>query len=208
MAKEKVREYKLSDIKDRGWTDTMVKKLLPEPRLQTNPVYKTAPPMKLWKAELIEAVEQTDEFKELFAKAEKRRASSDKAFDTKYDDLMKIVEKKIKNIKIRKIDDSDLIEYALNMKDEEFRRRNIDYAGLSREDIDEHIDRWVVNVIRHELSNYDRELETMKGKVGISDAYYKYRNAVLDEIAKIYPKYAEECERLKDSEDEIDMFMR
>ena len=42
--------YRNSELKQRGWTDGLIKKFLPKPdETKTNPVIKSAAPMKLYK---------------------------------------------------------------------------------------------------------------------------------------------------------------
>ena len=58
MAKQPQEErICLSTLKSRGWTDSLIKKHLPEPMLVTNPHYTRAPEMKLWYLSEIERIE-------------------------------------------------------------------------------------------------------------------------------------------------------
>lgn len=42
--------YRNSELKQRGWTDGLIKKFLPKPdETKTNPIVKSAAPMKLYK---------------------------------------------------------------------------------------------------------------------------------------------------------------
>ena len=46
------------------------------------------------------------------------------------------------------------------------------------------------NYIRHELTNYDEILESIKGKVGISEGYIKLKeNVLMKKIQEVYPSY-------------------
>lgn len=60
---------------------------------------------------------------------------------------------------------------------------------------EETLKRWVVNYIRHKLVTYDSTLYDNKGKVGKDEAYPVFKKAVLDRIATLYPKYADECQK-------------
>ena len=55
------------------------------------------------------------------------------------------------------------------------------------------VKRWIVNYIRHKLTNYDENLYNLSGRVGCHKAYSEYRKAVLTKIASFYPKYSQEC---------------
>jgi hypothetical protein len=59
-----VREYiALSEIKERGWTDGLVRKLLGEPdRLAANPHYSAAPKMRLYRISKVEAAESHPDY--------------------------------------------------------------------------------------------------------------------------------------------------
>jgi len=62
---------------------------------------------------------------------------------------------------------------------------------------EETMQRWIVNYIRHQLTYYDGVLRGFKGNAGIDEASSRFKNALLDQIAKYYPAYKEECERQK-----------
>lgn len=68
---------------DLGFTKSMIKTLLPEPTLKTNPIYKCAAPMRLHRVADVNAAMETEAYKVMIAKADARRASALKAVDTK-----------------------------------------------------------------------------------------------------------------------------
>jgi hypothetical protein len=74
-----------------------------------------------------------------------------------------------------------------------FERGDFD-IGLSKID-DETKARWAVNYVRHKLTNYDEELYSIKGKVGIRSAYVTYKKAVLRKIAQVYPELQIACQK-------------
>jgi len=55
--------------------------------------------------------------------------------------------------------------------------------------------RITVNHLRHNLSDYDRRLDDLFGKVGKSEAYIILNRKIYTSIADTYPDLAEECER-------------
>ena len=59
------------------------------------------------------------------------------------------------------------------------------------------ITRWMVNYIRHELTDYNLEVEVadMQNTVGRLDAFLAYEEAVYSNIASVYPELKDECER-------------
>ena len=56
-----------------GWTPSLIKKFLPEPKEVKNPHYSSAAPMKLWVKPDVLAIMDTEEFKAAFSKIEKGR---------------------------------------------------------------------------------------------------------------------------------------
>lgn len=62
---------------------------------------------------------------------------------------------------------------------------------------EETMQRWIVNYIRHQLTLYDGVLRGFKGNAGTDEASSRFKNALLDQIAKYYPAYKDECERQK-----------
>ncbi len=71
-------------LKERGWTEAMIRDLLGKPdALRDNPYYKSADPMRLWRLQRVEAVEATPEFAQRQARAAGQRAAAAKAVQTK-----------------------------------------------------------------------------------------------------------------------------
>ena len=189
-------------IKEFGWSDALAKKYLPEPKLVDNPHYKCVAPMKLYELEVVQRVSSTEPVKTLLAelaeKRVKRTESSKKAIATKKANLAKEVDEKIKLIKVKLINDDDLRGRTISAKNEwnSWNDYRGDFIPVRQKDVDEFtMRRWVVNFIRHNLTEYDEDLFDIKGKTGIHEEYYRYRDAVLDKIAEVYPKYADECFR-------------
>ena len=194
IRKDKGQKMSQSDLISCGWTKKMIQDLLPEPEEKKNPVFRRASPMKLWNVEDIENVMVTEAFKEAEIIANKRKASAVKAIEKRYNDLMQIIDDKIEEIHVRKLDDDTLRKNTLISKQNHFADRYELYGGFEMPD-ESTMNRWVVNYIRHELTTYDYELYTIAGKVGVHDGYIKYKKAVLYKIAELYPNYSDECER-------------
>lgn len=71
-------------LKERGWTDAMIRDLLGEPDLLAdNPHYKSAAPWRLWRLQRAEVAEATPEFAQRKERAERQRAAAAKAVETK-----------------------------------------------------------------------------------------------------------------------------
>ena len=71
-------------LKDRGWTDTMIRDLLGDPDLTVdNPHYKSAAPMRLWRLQRAETAEASPEFTQRKERAARQCASAARGVQTK-----------------------------------------------------------------------------------------------------------------------------
>jgi hypothetical protein len=71
-------------LKERGWTESMVRDLLGEPDLHAdNPHYRSAAAMRLWRLQRAEAIEATPEFSGRKERAERQCAAAAKAAGTR-----------------------------------------------------------------------------------------------------------------------------
>lgn len=210
-----------SAILEMGWTKSMITKLLPEPSLKSNPYYKSAAKMKLWKKQDVLDVIETENFKIELEKANKRKLSSKKAQETKRNNLTKRMKRIAECISVLIIPQDELEKKALEHQEARIYERisnEVEYLERhcdSLESFDEYeqkieemenfrmyrpsdeetMKRWIVNYIRHNLIEYDQNLRMLKGKVGKDEAYIDFKLAVLEKIAESYPYYADECNR-------------
>lgn len=115
-----------------------------------------------------------------------RKLAGEKAVETKRDNLLKKIEEM--NIYVEEMEESDLEEEAI-LHVNYFREGK----GKKRNDflyIDEDTrKRWICNYIRHELTNYDSEIEALVGKTGKNEAYKRLRERIKEAILKVYPFY-------------------
>lgn len=190
-----------STVLKMGFTKGMILKLLPAPKEVPNPWYKSAAPMKLWMEKEVIAAMESEEFRQLRDKSARRRDSAQKAVAVKRDKTIDMIKDCTEGIRVTLIDEEQLIKRTLQAKREWYNyqaaiRDNCDYFDIYEVDA-ETLQRWVVNYIRHNLVKYDPVVDSLIGKVGKQEAYYYFKNKVLDEISKVYPKYAEECKRQK-----------
>ena len=59
------------------------------------------------------------------------------------------------------------------------------------------LDRMMVNTIRHSYTNYEDNLKVIHKLKSVHNAYYRYKNSVLNSIAEKYPFLEEECNNQK-----------
>lgn len=220
MSKEaKAEMITQSTILDMGWTKSMIVKLLPEPILKPNPHYRCAAPMKLWiKQDVLNEME-TEDFKKELEKANRRKASSQKSKNTKTINLKGKMQQIADSITVTVLPTEKLEEETLKSQESRICEQlflRAEYLGRHYEDnyeeyqqcLDEMenfkihrpndgetMQRWIVNYIRHNLVDYDRKLDLLKGKTGKDEAYCLFKEEILKKIADAYPCYAEECNR-------------
>lgn len=191
---DKEKYYCKSDlITYRGWTKSMIKKLLGKPDTEkANPKYRCATPMQLYKASRVEKIEMSDEFKSLQEKAKKRREISRRTVKMKYDETINHV----RNIKIiiPKYSESELLKRACNHYNayhemQYMMRLNCDYeyqeATLNSNKT--FLYRIATNYLRHQCTKYEDELERLFGKIGKENAYHILKQRINDAIFKAYP---------------------
>lgn len=205
----------LTSVKDMGFTKKLIDDLLPEPILKTNPHYKKAAPMKLWKEEDILKAMESEQFKLSLAGREKRKSAAKKGLVTKKQNLIELAREMAELISVDVINDDELVKRTLSAKSEWYQEQrdrywSLDYHNpeweymwyydvegeiyLNKSTIDKStLDRWIVNYIRHNLTIYDAKLRRFSRKYGKEEAYEIFKKCVLGKIAEVYPKYADEC---------------
>jgi hypothetical protein len=166
--------YRSSELKQRGWTEGLIKKFLPKPdETKTNPVIKSAAPMKLYKIKRVERIEKSEKFIKAMESIAKRKAAARKAVETK---TAKTIEwaNSIK-INVPSIDKDKLLRKAIY----HYNQYHDTYIGSIDEDFANRIS---TNYIRHECTNYDRVLDSLYGMVGRDKAYDIIKGKVNQEI--------------------------
>lgn len=155
--------YRSSELKQRGWTDGLIKKFLPKPdETKTNPVIKSAAPMKLYKIKRVERIEKSEKFIKEMENISRRKIAARKAVETK---TAKTVEwaNSVK-INVPTLNRDKLLKKAI------YHYKQFHDTCVGSID-DEFAARISTNYIRHECTNYDMVLGALDGKVGRSKAY-------------------------------------
>lgn len=196
MNETKTEMITQTTVLEMGFSKSMIAKLLPPPTEKPNPYYRNSAPMKLWsKADVLQVME-TDEYKNMLEKVNKRKQSAKRAAETKKDNLVKTISDYADHISIKVLKDEVLIQRTISAKKDWNYCTGHFYDDWEFQSInDETLSRWVVNYIRHNLVEYDRTLYGLRGKTGKSEAYVTFKRAILSKIALAYPKYSDECVR-------------
>jgi len=179
-----------SALKERGWTDSLIKKFLGEPdEKRENPHYRSAAPMRMYNPDRVQSVEATDDFLEAYAKAIARSKTGKIIAERKATEL---VEKaKLLTIAVTRLPIDQLRQEAIKSYNDSHW-----YSACATEDSNlSFLARIMVNYIRHSLTEYDRNLEELAGKIGVQEAIDVIRRRIYTEITETYPEFTTECDR-------------
>jgi len=181
----------LNRLKERGWTPSMITKLLGNPdRTRKNPHYKKAAPMKLYSLQRIERAETTSNYSALKRLATKRSIVSTKTADKKRQELLREISRI--TIRVTPMADEELTKAAVNNYNLKSRRRN-ELATIHSESF--FLERIKVNYARHNLTIYDKQLQALFARIGRDEGLRLIRKKVYAAIAAQWPDLAAECRR-------------
>ena len=155
--------YRNSELRQRGWTEGLIKKFLPKPdETKTNPIVRSAAPMKLYKIKRVEKIEKSEKFIKEMESISKRKAAARKAIETKT--ARTIDWANSVKINVPTLDKDKLLKKA-KYHYEQFHDTSVGSVD------NEFASRISTNYIRHECTNYDRVLGALDGMVGRAKAY-------------------------------------
>ena len=185
-----------STVKERGWTDSVIKKYIGEPdQYCRNPHYRCAPPMQLFKLTRVEELEQLPEVAEALEKAARRSELRRQIAQKQSDKLLHHVESL--TIKVPSMTEEALIKKACAHYNDLWAERGRFDKYASPSSSEEFLYRISVNFLRHRMTNYERELDRIFGKVGCVEGRPLLKSRILDKIAEAYPMLKSECKRQK-----------
>ena len=183
-------------VEKRGWTRSMATKLLEnlDYKEVNNPHYKCAAPMTLYYLKDIKRIEKTKKFAKLKEKAEKRKISAKKAVETKINTTVDIAD--TFSVTVERIDLEDLEEFTLEEKQYWYDNNwNSDYYRNAYSADEETIKRWMVNFIRHNLSDYEEQLEILEGRTGKNKGYWHFKIKLAEEMKRVYPELEKDIDK-------------
>ena len=188
---EKEQWISLAGLKARGWTPKLIETFLGQPeRTAPNPHYRSAPPMRLWLLKSVIKVEETPAFQAALAQARKRQEGAKKGTERKRTLTLEMA--RSLPLHIEKMPPNKLLRAAQN----HYLERNGEWIELKPwNEPDPLRDRLCVNYLRHQASEYDDHLETLKGKVGISKTYLLLWERIVQAIEETYPELGAEAWR-------------
>ncbi len=189
-----------TNLKDRGWTNTLVKLFLPTCDDEVeNPYHRSGPPIKRFNRERVLAIEAGSEFQEAMSRSEKRKQGAQKAIETKIERMEQWAES-LPPVELHPMDKATLQKKAVDHYnsiwdgyDENGRFREENCRRANGTEDDQFLDRITVNYIPHSLTGYEERLLKTRGKVGSEDARNIIRSDILNAIASAYPWLEKEC---------------
>ncbi|MCL6568685.1 MAG: hypothetical protein K6T35_07355 [Meiothermus silvanus] len=189
---EKARDWiSLAGLRQRGWTAKLVERFLGAPdRTAPNPHYRSAPPMRLWAIERVEAVEQDPRFQQALQEARRRQAGAKQAVERKRE--LTLAAARTLPLNVQRIPLKQLAKEArLHYFERTGEYPRFEPWGTP----DPFRDRLCVNYLRHQASPYDEHLEELSGRVGIRAAYRVLWERIVRAIETAYPELGEEAWR-------------
>lgn len=171
----------------RGWTPAMIRDFLGRPdQTEYVPRFRQAAPTLLFAVPRVQAAERTATFVQRRELAVRRSAVAKAAADRRRNEMLRLMA--ADEVRI-----PDLAPHVLT--DRAIRHRD------PRDAIDAHkadeatLNRWKVNYLRHQLTDYDSMIEGMFGAIGRAAVEAVMRRRALEAIGKKYPDLLDECQR-------------
>ncbi len=185
--------FSRTGLKARGWTDRAIDLFLSEPDLEMeNPHYKNAAPMKLYLIRRVEEIEKTEGFIDFKSKSLHRTTRAKKAVKTKRDRLIEQVKEwkiDLKRENLQTITNEAIVHYNKRKECIAFEKlHGCDFTPASSQSDRIFLRRIITNYLRHQLSNYEEQLERIFGKVGTREAYKIVRGKINKKIFEVYPE--------------------
>ncbi len=181
-----------AEVKRRGWTDKVIDMWLTIDHEVPNHMYKNAFPIKLYRLDDVEKIENTKEFKEWFDKKKKRAVSYEKAVETKREKTFNLCLNIIRQIiPPKRLSLERIKRKAIESYNNWHQLDVYDYDYVTDKNADtEFLNRICTNYIRHNMMLfYDEDTFASKGKVGTRAYYFTYKKAVMRIIFGVYPEF-------------------
>ncbi|TXS16086.1 hypothetical protein EAO71_34325 [Streptomyces sp. ms191] len=177
----------LDGLRERGWTDAMVRDLLGEADVQgRDPRRWSLAPVRLYRVSRVEAVERTPEFTRCAADSGRRSSAATAGAESRR--LAVLAAIRAQPIEVPRLPAAELERRAVRHRRLLGARSPGGAAGGA-------LVRWQVNYLRHALSRYETLLDGLYGVTGRAEAERVLRTRLYEAIAEAYPALAAECLR-------------
>lgn len=182
-----IKYYTYSNLLKMGFTKKLIEEHLHEPLLKDNPHYRMGPKMKLYLAKDVEKFMKTDIFLNYQESRKNRVNAAIKNANKRREENYRYIDDEISKIIVKRVSLDELERLTLEAKVDWILWTRDDFYGF--DDLsDETLARWMINYIRHNLTNYDEILDNIKGKFGVEEAYIKYKKILMLKIKEVYPE--------------------
>lgn len=182
-----IKYYTYSNLSKMGFTKKLIEEHLHEPLLKDNPHYRMGPKMKLYLAKDVEKFMKTDIFLNYQESIKNRVNAAIKNANKRREENYRYIDDEISKIIVKRVSLDELERLTLEAKLDWLLWTRDDFYGF--DDLsDETLARWMINYIRHNLTNYDKILDNIKGKFGVEEAYIKYKKILMLKIKEVYPE--------------------
>ena len=182
-----IKYYTYSNLLKMGFTKKLIEEHLHEPLLKDNPHYRMGPKMKLYLAKDVKKFMKTDIFLNYQESRKNRVNAAIKNANKRREENYRYIDDEISKIIVKRVSLDELERLTLEAKLDWLLWTRDDFYGF--DDLsDETLARWMINYIRHNLTNYDEILDNIKGKFGVEEAYIKYKKILMLKIKEVYPE--------------------
>jgi hypothetical protein len=190
--------FTVRQLKQRGWTETQIKKFLgPPDASRPNPYYTSAAPMRLYAATRVEAMEACEDWRLAADRSLVRSEAGKTVAARKAEELIEHAEQlpiTFTRLPLDQLQERAITSYNA-FHEELLWERGLDYEKAAAQSDLAFLSRITVNYIRHSLTAYGKHLQEVAGRIGVSQAIGTIRRRVYAAIGATYPEYAEECQR-------------
>ncbi|MGW7428622.1 hypothetical protein ACWGIN_03640 [Streptomyces sp. NPDC054861] len=177
----------LAGLRERGWTDAMVSRLLGEPDVQgRDPRRWSLAPVRLFLLARVQAVARTPEFVRCAAAAGRCPSATEEGAERRRRAVLAAI--RAEPIEVPRLPASELERRAV-------RHRHLLGARGPGEAAAGALVRWQVSYLRHALARYDALLDGLYGATGRAEAERLLRLRLYEAIAAAYPALERECRR-------------
>lgn len=186
-----------SKVKERGWTNSLIKKLLAMPDdYAANMAYPGGAPVRLYRVERVTTIEASAEFRQAKEQSTKRQAASAKALDTKRETALKWIIAQ-PGPKLPAAPQAELTRLAVDWFNAVHAWRGDTDQWTLTDDAGEYIAIIITNYVINQLTDYETRLRRTIGKLPQPDDLAMIRGKTLAAIAAAYPWLAAERARRK-----------
>lgn len=212
MKKDNKIKITKTTVKEYGFTDKLIEKLLPEPMLAPNPHYRTAHQMKLWYEDDVFNAMKSNEFIAYQEKRSKRQEAAEKAVETRRKNENEKIDNIINNLVVNdRLSDEELKSQAMdahakrilcNMErklaylNRKLESNRIDYWG-DRQEIENEAEELACEI---ECFNYETPNDALLQRIIVN--YIRITIKLKDKLKMLDDKYAECLNDNKEIEEE------